>query len=162
MNQLEVLRNKLKSWGGALKGITHDYAGGQVVMTITKDGQTYQFAYKGKNATDAVNVLAWSIRTLINCDERGILPFKKTAKEFLLLTGSPGEPFVEADEVHFETLGLTSKASNEEVIKAFKAMAKNLHPDTFAGHDENFKRDAEKVFAKKSEAYNEIKKARRF
>lgn len=163
MGQLEVLRNKVKKWGGEVRGITHDYASGQVILNIFKDGKTYLFPYKDKNATKATEVLAWSVRTLINCDERGILPFDKTAREYLQIEGSTSEPVgVIADE-DFKNLGLDKKASNDDVMKAYKRLARELHPDTFAGLDtEGLRADAEKRFSEISASYTAIKKARRF
>ena len=159
--QMEILKKKVKKWGGAITGITHDYAGGRVVLTLSKSGQIYSFPFKGKNATEATEVLCWSVRNLILCDERGILPFEKTAHEYLQIEGST-EPFVEADDKYFSVLGLSSEASNQEIIKAYKAHARELHPDTFVGVSYDLRKDAEKKFSEMTEAYNAIKKARRF
>lgn len=161
MSQLDMLRTKVKKWGGQVTNIETSYATGTVKITITKEGQNYQFPFSSKTAKNSLEILSWSIRTLINCDERGILPFSKTAKEYLQLTGST-EPFVEAEEKYFEILGITSKSSNQEVIKAYKQIAKDLHPDTFAGLSEELRKDAENKFSEMTHAYSEIKKARRF
>lgn len=159
MSQMEMLKKKCKKWGGEVRNITTDYASGTAIIHIQKDGKTYSFPFKDKNTTKAIEVLSWSIRNLIMCDKRGILPFEKTAKEYLQISGST-EPFVEAEENWFETLGLTSSASNREVIKAFKDFAKDFHPDTI--QDDAIKTDMEKEYLKVSEAYTEIKKARKF
>ena len=159
MNSMDALRSRLKSWGGQLKGVTNDYASGQVIISLIKDGQTYQFAYKGKNATEATSVLAWSIRTLINCDDRGILPFKKTAREYLLLGGPAGEATTEAEEKHFEVLTLTSRASNDEVKKQFRKLATMYHPDRAINNEDRHL--YEEKMGVLNGAYAEIKKARK-
>lgn len=161
MSQLEMLRTKVKKWGGEILDMQTSYATATVIITLRKDGQIFKFPYSNKTARNSIEVLAWSIRNLIMCDERGILPFVKTAHEYLQLEGST-EPFVEADEKYFVVLGLSSKASNHEVIKAYKGFARDLHPDTFVGLSEDLRKDSERKFAEMTEAYNEIKKARRF
>lgn len=154
-----MLRNKCRKWGGEVRNISTDYASGTATIHIHKAGQSYAFPFKAKNTTKAIEVLSWSIRNLISCDERGILPFVKTAHEYLQISGST-EPFVEADEKWFQVLGITSKASNQEVIQTFRSFAKNFHPDTEL--DPLIKEDMNKEYAKVSEAYTEIKKARKF
>lgn len=161
MSQLEMLRNKCRKWGGEVRNISTDYASGTATIHIHKAGQSYAFPFKAKNTTKAIEVLSWSIRNLISCDERGILPFVNTAHEYLQISGST-EPFVEAEEKYFVTLGLTSKVSNHEIIKAYKQIAKDLHPDTFVGLSEALRKDAEAKFSEMTHAYSEIKKARRF
>jgi hypothetical protein len=165
MSQLEMLRTKCKKWGGEVRNITTDYSSGTAIIHIKKGNQMYSFPFKDKNTTKAIEVLSWSIRNLIACDERKILPFEKTAHEFLQLTGST-EPFVEADEKWFKILGLDNKASNDEVKKKYTEFAKNFHPDTivsdtFPGAND-LRKDMEKTLQEKTEAYTEIKKARRF
>lgn len=155
------LRTKVIKWKGQLINVMTDYASGMAIVKIQKNGQIYEFKHKGRNATEGLSVLSWSVNRLIDCDIRGILPFEKTAHEYLQIEGST-EPFIEAEEKYFEVLGLTSKSSNMEVIKTYKNYAKEMHPDTFSGLDENLKQDAERKFSELTEAYNAIKKARKF
>lgn len=153
------LQAKTKKWGGTLENVLTDYATGTAVIRIRKSNLPYEFKFKGKNAKEGLSVLSWSICRLIDCDIRKILPFEKTAREYLQIEGST-EPFVEAEEKWFLVLGLTVEASNDDIMRAYKKLAKDFHPDTVEG--EELKKDVEKRFQQIVEAYSEIKKARRF
>ena len=153
------LVSKTKKWGGSIENILTDYATGTAIIRIRKNNLPYEFRYRGKNAREGLSVLSWSICRLIDCDIREILPFEKTAHEFLAISGST-EPFVEAEEKWFTLLGLKKEASNDDVMRRYKKLAKDFHPDTI--QDEQLRLDAQKRFSEISNSYAEIKKARRF
>ena len=56
---------------------------------------------------------------------------------------------------YYEVLGLQKGASEEEIKKAYRQMAKKYHPDLNPGD-----KAAEEKFAKVNQAYDRIKKAR--
>ncbi len=60
----------------------------------------------------------------------------------------------------YDVLEITSEASNDEVKKAYREMAKKHHPDKVANLGEDVKRAATEKFQKISAAYEEIKKQR--
>jgi DnaJ like chaperone protein len=60
----------------------------------------------------------------------------------------------------YDVLEITSGASNDEVKKAYREMAKKHHPDKVANLGDDVKRAATEKFQKISAAYEEIKKQR--
>ncbi len=60
----------------------------------------------------------------------------------------------------FDVLEITSLATDDEVKKAYREMAKKHHPDKVAHVGEDIKRSATEKFQKISAAYEEIKKQR--
>lgn len=59
---------------------------------------------------------------------------------------------------YYRILGLEEGASEEEVKKAYKTLAKKYHPDLHHDKDENEKNNYEKKFKEINDAYNEIVK----
>lgn len=157
-SSINRLSTKIRKWGGTLENVLTDYATGTAIVRIRKNNLPYEFKFKGKNAREGLSVLSWSICRLIDCDLRKILPFEKTAHEYLQISGST-EEFVEAEEKWFSILGLTKEASNDDILRAYKKFAKEFHPDTVQG--ESLKTDLQNRFKMITEAYQEIKKARR-
>tara|TARA_B100001059_G_scaffold230442_1_gene264643 strand:- start:916 stop:1677 length:762 start_codon:yes stop_codon:yes gene_type:complete len=62
----------------------------------------------------------------------------------------------------YKILGVTASASNEEVKKAYRKMAITHHPDKVASMGEEYQKGAKEKFLKIQEAYENIKKNRRF
>lgn len=60
----------------------------------------------------------------------------------------------------YTILEIDKNASNDEVKKAFRKMAKKYHPDKLGHMDEAYRKGAEEKFRKVQEAYDEIKKER--
>ncbi len=60
----------------------------------------------------------------------------------------------------YKILEIEKTASNEEVKKAFREMAKKYHPDKLGHMDEAYRKGAEEKFRKVQEAYEHIQKER--
>lgn len=60
----------------------------------------------------------------------------------------------------YGVLGITSKATDEEVKKAYRRLAMKYHPDKVATMGEEIKKNAEAQFREINEAYEQIKTAR--
>lgn len=67
----------------------------------------------------------------------------------------------EADNA-YKILEIDKSASNEEVKKAFRTMAKKYHPDKLQHMDEAYQKGAREKFTKVQEAYEQIQKKRGF
>lgn len=63
-------------------------------------------------------------------------------------------------EEDYKILEVSPEASDEEVKKSYRTLAKKYHPDRVAHLGEDMQRAAEEKFSKLGEAYNNIKKAR--
>jgi len=70
--------------------------------------------------------------------------------------------FVRETGGDFKILEISPDASNEEVKKAYRKMAKKYHPDKVAQLGTDVKKQAEEKFRKVQEAYENIKKQRGF
>jgi DnaJ like chaperone protein len=68
--------------------------------------------------------------------------------------------FVKSTGWAYDILEITSGATNEEVKKAYREMAKKHHPDKVAHLGDDIKKSATEKFQKISAAYEEIKKQR--
>ena len=62
---------------------------------------------------------------------------------------------------HYKTLGVSERASQEEIKKAYRKMAIKHHPDKFAQMGEEHQKAAKEKFQKLQDAYETIKKERR-
>lgn len=60
----------------------------------------------------------------------------------------------------YKILEISENASDEEVKKAYRAMAKKYHPDRVAHLGDEMRKQAEEKFARMSDAYERIKKSR--
>ena len=60
----------------------------------------------------------------------------------------------------YSLLGLTSTATNEEVVKAYRSMCKKFHPDRVATLGESVVKEAEEHMMKINQAYDLIKSER--
>lgn len=60
----------------------------------------------------------------------------------------------------YKILGISPSASDDEVKKAYREMAKKYHPDRVAHLGDEMRKQAEAKFAKLSDAYDNIKKSR--
>lgn len=67
---------------------------------------------------------------------------------------------VNASDNAYKILGVDPKASDEEVKKAYREMAKKNHPDLVSNLGEDVRQAAEKKFQRINEAYETIKKQR--
>lgn len=63
-------------------------------------------------------------------------------------------------QIHFETLGITPNASNEEVKQAYKKKIKEFHPDKFINANPQLVIEAQQKTHKIVEAYQKIKEIR--
>lgn len=68
--------------------------------------------------------------------------------------------FVKKEDDSYAILGITSSATDEEVKKAYREMAKKNHPDKVAYLGEDVRKAAEKKFQEINDAYDKIKKQR--
>ena len=68
--------------------------------------------------------------------------------------------FVASTDAAYKILEITSDASNDEVKKAYRNMAKKYHPDKVSYLGEDFKKAANEKFRKLNDAYEQIKKER--
>ncbi len=68
--------------------------------------------------------------------------------------------FVKDTDNAYKILGISPDATDEEVKKAFREMAKKYHPDKVSHLGEDVKKDAELKFRKINEAYETIKQQR--
>jgi DnaJ like chaperone protein len=68
--------------------------------------------------------------------------------------------FVKSADTAYKILEIDKNASNEEVKKAYRAMAKKYHPDRVNTQDEAIKRGAEEKFKEVQKAYETIQKER--
>ena len=60
----------------------------------------------------------------------------------------------------YKILGISADASDDEVKKAYRTMAKQYHPDRVAHLGEEMRKQAEEKFSRMTDAYDRIKKAR--
>ncbi|MDL2296698.1 TerB family tellurite resistance protein [Bacteroidales bacterium OttesenSCG-928-B11] len=60
----------------------------------------------------------------------------------------------------YKILEINSSATDDEVKKAYRAMAKKYHPDKVNHLGEEIRKDAEEKFARMNQAYERIKKSR--
>lgn len=60
----------------------------------------------------------------------------------------------------YKTLEIQPSATNDEIKKAYREMAKKYHPDTVANLGEDIKKKATEKFRTVNEAYEELKKLR--
>lgn len=60
----------------------------------------------------------------------------------------------------YKILEISPDATDEEVKKAYRAMAKKYHPDRVAHLGEEMRKQAEEKFARMTDAYDRIKKSR--
>ncbi len=58
---------------------------------------------------------------------------------------------------YYETLGVSHSASQEEIQKAFRTMAKRYHPDAYAGNDEHEMKRRQTQFILITQAYETLK-----
>ena len=70
--------------------------------------------------------------------------------------------FVKDSNAAYRILEISESATDEEVKKAYRAMALKHHPDRVAHLGDEVSHDAKEKFQKVNEAYNDIKKARGF
>jgi DnaJ like chaperone protein len=68
--------------------------------------------------------------------------------------------FVESTEAAYKILEITKDATDDEVKKAYRTMAKKYHPDKVAYLGEDVKKAANEKFRKVNDAYESIKRER--
>lgn len=68
--------------------------------------------------------------------------------------------FVKKADSAYKILEIDKSASNDEVKKAFRTMAKKYHPDKLMDMDEAYRKGAEEKFRNVQEAYEQIQKER--
>lgn len=68
--------------------------------------------------------------------------------------------FIPSNDAYYRILEISEDASNEEVKKAYRKMARKYHPDMVSHLGEDFKDMAHEKFRKVNEAYESIKKSR--
>ena len=70
--------------------------------------------------------------------------------------------FVQEVDSAYKILGIDSSASDDEVKKAYREMAKKYHPDKVAYLGDDVRKSAEQKLQEVNEAYDKIKKQRGF
>lgn len=70
--------------------------------------------------------------------------------------------FVKSADDAYKILEIEKSATDAEVKKAFRSMAKKYHPDKLQHMDEAYRKGAEEKFRKVQEAYEQIQKERGF
>jgi DnaJ like chaperone protein len=70
--------------------------------------------------------------------------------------------FVKDTTSAYKILGLEPNATNEQIKKAYRDMAKKYHPDKVGYLGDDVRKSAEEKFRKVKEAYEQIAKERRF
>lgn len=70
--------------------------------------------------------------------------------------------FFKSTDNAYKILEIEKSASDAEVKKAFRSMAKKYHPDKLQHMDEAYRKGAEQKFLKVQEAYEQIQKERGF
>lgn len=70
--------------------------------------------------------------------------------------------FLHSDDEAYKILGISKNATDSEVKKAYRAMAKKYHPDRVASENEAIRKGAEEKFKKVQQAYEKIQKQRGF
>lgn len=75
-------------------------------------------------------------------------------------SGGYSAPSRETLENDYRILEISSSATDDEVKKAYRTMAKKYHPDKVNHLGEEIRKDAEEKFAKMNQAYERIKKSR--
>lgn len=68
--------------------------------------------------------------------------------------------FVKSAESSYKILGVSKDATNDEIKKAYRNLAKEFHPDKVSYLGEEFKHTAEEKFKKINDAYEAIKTER--
>ena len=68
--------------------------------------------------------------------------------------------FFEAADQAYKILEIEQSASDDEVKKAYRKMAKKYHPDRVVTEDEAIKKGAEEKFKQVQKAYETIQKER--
>jgi len=68
--------------------------------------------------------------------------------------------FIPSDDAYYKILEIEPTATNEEVKKAYRKMARKFHPDMVSHLGEDFRKVANEKFRKVNEAYEKIKKSR--
>lgn len=107
----------------------------------------------------------WAIARVMEYKVRsslmGIEDFQKSMKAYLSIedkSGTEQNTQIQTEQKNYIVLGLSPLASNEEITKRFKELARSFHPD-MALSDEA-KKEFEKRFSEITNAYSEIKKER--
>lgn len=70
--------------------------------------------------------------------------------------------YYQNNDYKYEDLGLSESATDSEIKKAYRALAKKYHPDKFQNASEEDKQASKEKFQKIQLAYERIKKQRRF
>lgn len=70
--------------------------------------------------------------------------------------------FVQEVDSSYKILGITPEATDDEVKKAYREMAKKYHPDKVAYLGEDVRKSAEQKLQEVNEAYDKIRKQRGF
>lgn len=73
-------------------------------------------------------------------------------------------PYTRTKDINwaYTTLGIKPSATDSEIKKAYREMAKKYHPDTVANLGEDIKKKATEKFRAVNEAYEELKRQRGF
>lgn len=68
--------------------------------------------------------------------------------------------FIKSAESAYKIIGVTPEATDDEIKKAYRKLAKEFHPDKVSYLGDDFKKSAEEKFKKINDAYESIKNER--
>ena len=132
------------------------------LLNFKYNEKSYEFrSSQQNNARLNMHVIAKVMEYKVRSHLMGIEDFDKSMIAYLQLPSPEGyreTSTSKSEERYYCELGLDSTASNEEIEKAYKRLAKTWHPDMAGSKEAKF--EFEKRFSKINEAYSEIKKER--
>jgi len=70
--------------------------------------------------------------------------------------------FYQSTDWAYKILEINQNATDDEVKKAYRKMALKFHPDKLSGLGAEFEKNGKEKFQKVQEAYEKIKKERKF
>lgn len=141
------LRNTMTKIGATSLKISQDEFSGEVEVIFDRNGKRYtKKCSRWEHSSDNLRAVGLSIEYLyraveiygVESEEEFNVLFDST---FIGIEATPGDNVLSLgyDSDWWSILGVSKKASREEIINGYKAMARIHHPDA-GGSDEQFKK----------------------